>query len=74
MLRTNVLGSVYPTYAVVPSMKIHRSGRIIFVSSQVAQAALHGTDLVNLAISTWKSFIFRVYSLCCIEMGLKRAS
>lgn len=42
MLRINVLGSIYPTYALVPLMKRQRSGRIVFVSSQVAQAALHG--------------------------------
>ena len=46
MLRVNVLGSVYPTRAVVGGMKAHSQGRgggrIIFVSSQVAQVALHG--------------------------------
>lgn len=42
MLRTNVLGSIYPTRAVLPSMKLAKAGRIIFVSSQVAQAAIHG--------------------------------
>lgn len=42
MLRINVLGSVYPTRAVVPAMKSRGRGHIVFVSSQVAQAALHG--------------------------------
>jgi 3-dehydrosphinganine reductase len=42
MMRTNVLGSVYPTRAVIEGMKATGSGRIVFVSSQVAQVALHG--------------------------------
>lgn len=42
MLEVNVLGSVYPTRAVVPSMKARGRGHIVFVSSQVAQAAIHG--------------------------------
>lgn len=35
MLKINVLGSVYPTRAVVEGMKTKRTGRIVFVSSQV---------------------------------------
>lgn len=46
MLRVNVLGSVYPTRAVIGGMKEgcpqRGGGRIIFVSSQVAQVAIHG--------------------------------
>jgi 3-dehydrosphinganine reductase len=43
MFNTNVLGSVYPTRALLPQMKANKSStRIVFVSSQVAQAALHG--------------------------------
>ena len=43
MLRTNVLGSVYPTKALLPAMKANgRGGRIVFVASQVAQVAIHG--------------------------------
>jgi len=42
MMRVNLLGSVYPTKVVIPGMKAKRSGRIVFLSSQVAQAAIHG--------------------------------
>ena len=45
MLRVNLLGSVYPTKAVVGGMKTKcgaQGGRIVFVASQVAQAAIHG--------------------------------
>lgn len=41
-LQVNVLGSVNPTRAVVESMKARGRGHIVFVSSQVAQAAIHG--------------------------------
>lgn len=41
MHRVNVMGSVIPTKVVVEGMK-RRGGRIVFVSSQVAQCALHG--------------------------------
>lgn len=37
LLKINVLGSVYPTQAIVPSMKERRKGKIVFVSSQVGQ-------------------------------------
>lgn len=72
MLRTNVLGSVYPTHAVVPLMKRQRSGRIVFVSSQVAQAALHGKNLNGSTIN----FMFsnRIYSICRIKVGFERLS
>lgn len=42
LFRSNVMGSVYPTRAVVQGMKEKKSGRVIFVASQVAQAAIHG--------------------------------
>ena len=42
MMRVNLLGSVYPTKVLIQGMKAKRSGRIVFVSSQVAQAAIHG--------------------------------
>jgi len=42
LMKINYLGSVYVTRAVVESMKQKRDGRIVFVASQVAQAALHG--------------------------------
>lgn len=43
MFNTNVMGSVYPTRALLPQMKENKSAsRIVFVSSQVAQVALHG--------------------------------
>jgi len=42
MLRTNVLGSIYPTRFVIPQMKLRKSGRIVFVSSQVAHVAIYG--------------------------------
>mmetsp|Transcript_6924 Transcript_6924/g.11550 ORF Transcript_6924/g.11550 Transcript_6924/m.11550 type:complete len:330 (+) Transcript_6924:30-1019(+) len=42
MLRINLLGSVFPTRAVLPAMKQKGAGRIVFVASQVAQVAIHG--------------------------------
>lgn len=42
MLKINVLGSVYPTRVVVPTMKVLKRGRIIFVASQAAQLGMHG--------------------------------
>uniref|UniRef100_A0A7S3ME75 3-dehydrosphinganine reductase n=1 Tax=Spumella elongata TaxID=89044 RepID=A0A7S3ME75_9STRA len=42
MLKVNVLGSVYPTRAVLAGMKKKKAGRIVFVASQVAQVAIHG--------------------------------
>ena len=42
MLRVNVLGSIYPTRAVLEGMKLKGNGRIVFVSSQAGQAAIHG--------------------------------
>lgn len=43
MLNTNVLGSIYPTRALLQGMKkAGNGGRIVFVSSQVAQVAIHG--------------------------------
>ena len=42
LMRINLLGSIYPTRAVIASMKSTGCGRIVFVSSQVAQVAIHG--------------------------------
>jgi NAD(P)-dependent dehydrogenase (short-subunit alcohol dehydrogenase family) len=42
MYRVNVLGSVFPTRAVLPLMKRQRSGAIVFVSSQAGQVGLWG--------------------------------
>jgi len=42
MMRVNYFGSVYPTRAVVPSMKARGSGRIVFVSSQAGQVGVFG--------------------------------
>lgn len=42
MIRTNYLGSVFPTRAVISGMKSRREGRIVFLSSQVAQVAIYG--------------------------------
>jgi 3-dehydrosphinganine reductase len=42
MMKVNLLGSVYPTRAVLKGMKENGQGRIIFVASQAAQAAIHG--------------------------------
>lgn len=51
MFNCNVMGSVFPTRAVISSMKKNREGRIIFVSSQIAQAAIHGYSAY--AASKW---------------------
>ena len=42
MLKINVLGSIYPTRAVLSGMKSNGKGNIVFVASQVAQVAIHG--------------------------------
>ncbi len=43
MFNTNVLGSVYPTRALLPQMKERKlPSKIIFVSSQAAQAPIYG--------------------------------
>lgn len=42
MYRVNVLGSVFPTRAVLPLMKRQRAGAIVFVSSQAGQVGLWG--------------------------------
>lgn len=42
MYRVNVLGSVFPTRAVLPYMKRQRAGAIVFVSSQAGQVGLWG--------------------------------
>lgn len=38
----NYLGSVYPSRAVITTMKERRVGRIVFVSSQAGQLGLFG--------------------------------
>ncbi|XP_007559453.1 PREDICTED: 3-ketodihydrosphingosine reductase [Poecilia mexicana] len=42
MIELNYLGSVYPTRAVITTMKERRMGRIMFVSSQAGQIGLFG--------------------------------
>jgi 3-dehydrosphinganine reductase len=42
LIKINYLGCVYATKAVISSMKENRRGQIVFVSSQVAQASIHG--------------------------------
>lgn len=41
-MEVNYLGSVYPTRAVITTMKERRMGRIVFVSSQAGQFGLFG--------------------------------
>lgn len=42
LMSVNYLGSVYPTHAVITTMKERRMGRIVFVSSQAGQVGLFG--------------------------------
>uniref|UniRef100_A0A8C4THX4 3-ketodihydrosphingosine reductase n=1 Tax=Erpetoichthys calabaricus TaxID=27687 RepID=A0A8C4THX4_ERPCA len=42
LMEINYLGSVYPTRAVITTMKERRVGRIMFVSSQAGQIGLFG--------------------------------
>uniref|UniRef100_A0A3P9HSK2 3-dehydrosphinganine reductase n=1 Tax=Oryzias latipes TaxID=8090 RepID=A0A3P9HSK2_ORYLA len=42
LMELNYLGSVYPTRAVITTMKERRMGRIVFVSSQAGQIGLFG--------------------------------
>ncbi|XP_028909497.1 3-ketodihydrosphingosine reductase isoform X2 [Ornithorhynchus anatinus] len=42
LMSTNYLGSVYPSRAVIATMKERRTGRIVFVSSQAGQLGLFG--------------------------------
>ena len=42
MMEVNYLGSVYPTRAVITTMKERRMGRILFISSQAGQIGLFG--------------------------------
>ncbi|KAL8182598.1 UNVERIFIED_CONTAM: hypothetical protein K2H54_058510 [Gekko kuhli] len=42
LMSVNYLGSVYPTHAVITTMKERRMGRIVFVSSQAGQLGLFG--------------------------------
>lgn len=41
-MAVNYLGSVYPSRAVISTMKERRMGRIVFVSSQAGQLGLFG--------------------------------
>lgn len=41
-MSVNYLGSVYPSRAVISTMKERRVGRIVFVSSQAGQLGLFG--------------------------------
>lgn len=41
-MEVNYLGSVYPTRAVITTMKERRMGRVVFVSSQAGQIGLFG--------------------------------
>lgn len=42
LMSINYLGSVYPSRAVITTMKERRVGRIVFVSSQAGQLGLFG--------------------------------
>lgn len=42
LMSINYLGSVYPSRAVIATMKERRVGRIVFVSSQAGQLGLFG--------------------------------
>ncbi|XP_060630702.2 3-ketodihydrosphingosine reductase [Anolis sagrei] len=42
LMAVNYLGSVYPTHAVITTMKERRMGRIVFVSSQAGQVGVFG--------------------------------
>ncbi|XP_015273070.1 PREDICTED: 3-ketodihydrosphingosine reductase-like [Gekko japonicus] len=42
LISVNYLGGVYPTHAVITTMKERRMGRIVFVSSQAGQLGLFG--------------------------------
>ncbi|KAM8967702.1 3-ketodihydrosphingosine reductase [Pelodytes ibericus] len=42
MMEVNYLGSVYPSRAVISTMKERRMGRIVFISSQAGQLGLYG--------------------------------
>lgn len=42
VMEVNYLGSVYPTRAVISTMKERRCGRVVFVSSQAGQIGLYG--------------------------------
>lgn len=42
LLDVNYLGSVYATKAVLPQMKLRRTGHVVFVSSQAGQLGIFG--------------------------------
>lgn len=42
LMSVNYLGSVYPSRAVITTMKERRVGRIVFLSSQAGQVGLYG--------------------------------
>jgi len=81
MLRVNVLGSVYPTRAVLAGMKRRGGGRVVFVASQVAQAALHGYTAyaaskwalrglaeVRVDVDEKEDFRIDIVVLCCVAI------
>lgn len=67
LMEVNYLGSVYPTRAVITTMKERRMGRIMFVSSQAGQIGLFGytayspskfalrglAESLQMEVSTW---------------------
>ena len=47
MVNTNLLGSVFLTRRIIPSMKARKSGVIVFVASQAAQCGLYGYSVYS---------------------------
>lgn len=47
MVNTNLLGSVFLTRCLLPSMKDRKSGLIVFVASQAAQCGLYGYSVYS---------------------------
>ena len=47
MVNTNLLGSIYLTRCIVPTMKQRKSGVIVFVASQAAQCGLYGYSVYS---------------------------
>ena len=79
LYQVNVIGSVMVTKAVLEGMRSNKNGRIIFVSSQVAQVAIHGyTVLFSFSVffsitikfnfQTIKNILF-ILGICCQQMG-----
>lgn len=64
----NYLGSVYPSRAVITTMKERRVGRIVFVSSQAGQLGLFG-------FTAYSSSKFAIRGLAeALQMEVKGAS